>query len=98
MNLSGAATATLTYAFKHSTELNFDFFQVRISTDGGTNWTNLVNVSGNSAGWSAWAPLKTINLNAYAGQTNVKIQFRLTTDGSVTAFGAAVDEVKVVKQ
>jgi hypothetical protein len=98
LNLSGASTVTLTYAFKHSTETNFDFFQVRISTNGGTTWTNLVNVSGNSANWSLWAPLKTINLNAYAGQTNVRIQFRLTTDVSVTAFGAAVDEIKVVKQ
>jgi Big-like domain-containing protein/immune inhibitor InhA-like protein len=98
LNLSGATTATLTYAFKHNTEVNYDFFQVRISTDGGTTWTNLVNVSGNSSGWDAWAPLASINLNAYLGQTNVKIQFRLTSDGSVTAFGAAVDEIKVVKQ
>jgi Immune inhibitor A-like, MAM domain len=98
LNLSGATTVTLTYAFKHSTEATFDFFQVRISTDGGVTWTNLVNVSGQSANWNLWAPLKTINLNAYAGQTNVKIQFRLTTDVSVTDFGAAVDEIKVVKQ
>ena len=61
-------------------------------------WLNLVNVSGQSANWSGWAPLKTINLAAYAGQANVKIQFRLTTDVSVTDFGAAVDEIKVVKQ
>lgn len=98
LNLGGATSATLTYAFKHSTESSWDFFEVRISTDGGTNWTNLVRVSGNSASWSAWAPLATVNLNAYAGQTNVKIQFRLTSDGSVTGWGAAVDEVKVVKQ
>ena len=99
LDLSGAATATLTYAFKHSTEASYDFFQVRISTDGGTTWTNLVNVSGASAGYSAWAsPNASINLNAYAGQTNVKVQFRLTTDVSVTAFGVALDEIKFVKQ
>lgn len=98
LNLGGASTATLTYAFKHSTEASFDFFQVRISTDGGTTWTNLVNVSGNSSGYSAWAPVASINLNAYVGLTNVRLQFRFTSDGSVTNFGAAVDEIKVVKQ
>jgi hypothetical protein len=98
LNLSGATTATLTYAFKHSTELNYDYFEVRISTDGGTNWTNLSRVSGNSAGYSAWATLKTVNLNAYAGMTNVKVQFRFTTDVSVTGVGVMVDAVKVVKQ
>lgn len=98
LNLSGAATATLTYAFKHSTESGYDFFEVRISTDGGNAWTNLVHVSGRSQGWNGWAPLASINLNAYAGQTNVKIQFRLVTDRTLTDWGAAVDEIKVVKQ
>ncbi|PYQ24502.1 MAG: hypothetical protein DMF81_05220 [Acidobacteria bacterium] len=98
LNLAGASTATLTYAFKHSTETGFDFFEVRISTDGGTTWTALVHVSGQSASWNLWAPLATLNLSAYAGQSNVKIQFRLTTDVSVTDWGAAVDEIKVVKQ
>jgi hypothetical protein len=98
LDLSGASTVTLTYAFKHHTETGFDFFQVRISTDGGLTWTNLVNVSGASANWNLWAPLKTIDLSAYAGRTNVKIQFRLTTDPSVTDFGVAIDEIKVVKR
>ena len=57
-----------------------------------------MHVSGQSSGWSLWAPLATINLNTYAGQTNVKLQFRLTSDGSIVDWGAAVDEVKVVKQ
>ena len=98
LDLTGATTATLSYAFKHSTESGYDYFQVRISTDGGTNWTNLVNVSGQSSGWNGWAPLASINLNAYAGRNNVKIQFRVTTDVSVTEWGAALDEIKVVKQ
>ena len=98
LSLAGASTATLTYAFKHSTEATFDFFEVRISVDGGNNWTTLVHVSGQSASWNLWAPPATINLNAYAGQTNVKIQFRLTSDVSVVDWGAAVDEIKVVKQ
>jgi hypothetical protein len=98
LSLAGATSATLTYAFKYRTEANFDFFEVRISIDGGTTWTNLARVSGQSASYSAWAPLASINLNAYAGQANVRLQFRLTTDGSTTSFGVALDNVKVVKQ
>ncbi len=98
LDLSGATTATLTYAFKHSTELNYDFFEVRISTDGGTNWTNFVHVSGNSSGWSGWAPLATIDLTPYVGLTNVKLQWRLYTDVSITGWGAAVDEITVTKK
>jgi hypothetical protein len=98
LDLSGASTATLTYAYKHSTEASADFFQVRVSTDGGGTWTNLVNLSGASAGWSAWAGVQTLNLNAYAGNPNLKLQFRLTTNGSVGAFGVALDEIKLVKQ
>jgi hypothetical protein len=98
LNLSGASTVTLTFAYKFHTETNYDFFEVRISTDGGSTWSNLSRVSGASVNWSAWAPLASFNLNAYAGQTNVKIQWRLTTDVSVTDFGVAIDEIKVTKQ
>jgi hypothetical protein len=98
LNLAGAASATLTFAYKHKTELNHDFLELRISTDGGITWTNLARVSGSSANWSAWAPLASFNLNAYAGRTNVKIQWRFTSDASVNDFGAAIDEIRVTKQ
>lgn len=98
LNLSAATTATLTYAFQHSTQFNSDYFDVLVSTNGGTTYTSLLQVSGDSLGYPAWVPLNTINLNAYAGQTNVKVRFRFTTNGSVTGFGVAIDEVKIVKQ
>jgi hypothetical protein len=98
LNLSGATTASLGYAFKYSTEANYDYFKVRISTDGGSTWTNLVNVSGTSSGYSAWAPPGNISLNSYVGQTNVKVQFQFTSDGSVTGYGVALDNVSITKQ
>jgi hypothetical protein len=97
LSLAGATAATLTYAFWHSTESGFDFFSAEITSDGGTTWTALATASGNSSGYSAWAPLKSISLASYLGKT-VKIRFRLTSDGSVTGVGAALDEVKVTKQ
>ena len=38
---------------------------------------------------------KTISLTSYAGQANVKIRFRLTSDVSVVYWGAAIDDIAV---
>ena len=38
---------------------------------------------------------KTLSLNSYAGQSNVKIRFRLTSDTSVVYWGVAVDDIAV---
>lgn len=97
LDLTGATRASLSYAFKHSTETSWDFFEVRVSTDNGATWTNLVRVSGRSAAWSNYNTAS-LSLASFVGRTNVKIQFRLTTDVSVTDFGLGIDEIKVVKQ
>lgn len=94
-SLAGKTSATLKYQFKHSTESGYDYFRVEISTNGGSSWTTLTSVSGNSSGWSAWAPQASISLNSYVGSSNCKIRFRLTSDTSVTGWGAAVDDIVV---
>ena len=37
----------------------------------------------------------TYSLASFVGQANVKIRFRLTTDGSVTKWGIALDDILV---
>jgi Bacterial pre-peptidase C-terminal domain len=97
-SLSGKTAATLKYAYKFSTESAYDFFIVEISKDGGTTWTQLSKSSGKSSGYSVWAPLASVSLNTYVGSSSCKIRFRLTSDGSVTDWGAAVDSVQVTAQ
>ncbi len=102
-SLTGKTSATLTYYFKHSTESGYDFFRVEVSTNGGTSWTSLSSTSGASSGFSqtagsGFAPQKTISLTPYVGNANVKIRFRLTSDVSITGWGAAVDDIVVTAQ
>jgi bacillopeptidase F len=97
-SLVGKTTATLTYYCKFSTESGYDYFSVEVSKDGGTTWTSLRKSSGNSGSYPAWAAQGTISLSPYVGSANTKIRFRLTTDGSVTGWGAAVDDIVVTAQ
>ena len=97
-SLVGKTTATLTYYCSFSTESGYDYFSVEVSKDGGTTWTSVRKSSGQSSGYPGWAPQGSINLSPYVGSSNTKIRFRLTSDGSVTDAGAAVDDIVVTAQ
>ncbi|HEX9984835.1 MAG TPA: hypothetical protein VGF69_16355 [Thermoanaerobaculia bacterium] len=97
-SLTGKTAATLTFYNKYKTESGYDFFRVEVSTNGGTSWTQLRSVSGQSSGYPAWAPQVTLSLNAYAGQASVKVRFRFTSDTSVADWGVALDDVLVTAQ
>ncbi len=98
-SLAGKATASLNYYYKQQTETNYDFLRVEVSTNGGSTWTSLSAVSTNSTGFTTTAGsgmvAKTISLNSVAGQANVQVRFRLTTDVSVVFWGAAIDDITV---
>lgn len=96
-SLAGKTSATLTFWNKYKTESGYDFVIVEISTNGGTSWTQLSKVSGTSTSYPSWSQ-RTQSLNAYAGQSNVKIRFRFTSDGSVNDWGLAVDDIVVTAQ
>ena len=101
-SLAGKSAASLTFYYKQQTESGYDYFKVEVSTNGGSSWTNLSNTSGNSTGFTTTAGSgmvsKTISLNSYAGQANVKIRFRLTSDTSVVKWGVALDDITVTAQ
>ncbi len=101
-SLAGKTSASLTYFAKRQTESSYDFFRVEVSTNGGSSWTSLSSVSGSSSGFTTTAGSgmlsNTVSLTPYAGQANVMIRFRLTTDVSVTQWGVALDDVTVTAQ
>ncbi|MDQ3282809.1 MAG: immune inhibitor A [Acidobacteriota bacterium] len=97
-SLSGKTTATLTFYNKYKTESSYDFAIVEISTNGGSTWTQLRKVSGQSSGYPSYAPQVSLSLNAYVGNTTCKIRFRMTTDGSVADWGYAVDDIVLTAQ
>ena len=97
-SLAGKSSATLTFYNKYKTELSYDFFRVEISTNGGSTWTQLRSVSGQSSGYPSWAAQVSLPLSGYVGQSNVKLRFRFTSDTSITDWGVAFDDVVVTAQ
>lgn len=85
------STTALKFSTRYDLESNYDYLRFEVSTDGGTNWTQLVSYTGTATTWSQ----KSVSLAAYAGQS-VLIRFRLTSDGSVVRDGAYVDDVSLM--
>ena len=85
--------------FWHRHSIGSSTARVEISTNGGGTWTELQQYTGNSEfdnSGGCWV-FKTINLSAYAGQSNVKIRFRLTTGSSSRYNGSwYIDDVKIL--
>jgi len=82
-----------TYGWEGSTY--GDHYYVKISTDGGTTWTTLFDLStltGNA--WNYFDYPYTINLNAYAGQ-NVKLAFNAWDTGGGLWYIWLVDDVEI---
>lgn len=97
-SLAGKTSATLTFYNKYKTESGYDFFRVEISTNGGSTWTQLRSVSGQSTGYPSWASQVSLSLSGYAGQSNLKLRFRFTSDSTVADWGVAFDDVVVIAQ
>jgi hypothetical protein len=71
-------------------ESGYDYGYIEISTDGGSNWSQLTSFNGISSNWVQYSTA----LNYPAG-TQIKIRFRLDTDYSVTDEGWYVDEIRI---
>jgi hypothetical protein len=74
----------------HDLETNYDYGYIEISTDGGSNWSELTSFNGLSGTWVQYSTA----LNYPAG-TQIKIRFRLDTDYSVVDEGWYVDEIRI---
>lgn len=73
-NLVGYTSATLQF-YQHYDNNSDDTAKVQISTDGGVNYINLVTYN-NDQGTPTEFILSTINLDAYTGQSNLKLRFK----------------------
>jgi hypothetical protein len=94
-SLAGYTAASLTFdafflgnTYQNATESA----SVKISTNGGTTFTNLFTIPGNTA----WAPY-TVDLNPYVGNANVMLAFNYA-DGGGWLYGCSIDNVVVTGQ
>ena len=104
IGLGTATTPTLSYFHWVDTEDGFDGYNVKVSTDGGNNFTILNNVNppyNETAGGEAvygdalqvWEQV-TADLSAYVGQ-QIILQFSFRSDTSVVYPGIYIDAVTV---
>jgi hypothetical protein len=90
------AAGALTFKSRRQGECGgctYDKAWVEISTNGGSTWTVLQEITDNS---NAWQTVGALNLSAYAGQ-NVELGFEFNSvDGAVNAYtGWMIDDVSV---
>jgi hypothetical protein len=90
VDLSGQNSARLTFDYWTDTESTFDILVVSASTDG-SNYTNLAVRDGSSSGWQS----EEVNLDAYAGQSQVWIRFFFSSNSTTTAEGVYVDDIRL---
>ncbi len=62
-----------------------------ISTNGGSNWHQLADYTGNRASWT----LTEIDISGYSGHADTKLRFRFTSNSSATSDGWFIDDVAV---
>ncbi|MGV3721988.1 MAG: S8 family serine peptidase, partial [Actinomycetota bacterium] len=81
---------TLTFNAKTDLEPGYDRLYVEASTNGGSTWQRLSLSLTDVNDWRGYS----ISLSQYLGQ-NVKLRFRLITDGSVTGNGVWLDDIRI---
>lgn len=94
-NTYTSLTLTLRAYYSHylsdgNTTIN-DYFDVLVSTDGGTNWTTLQAFSADQGNGTNFTTL-TYNMNSYVNQTNLKVGVRFR---AWWVDGVAVDDIKL---
>jgi hypothetical protein len=107
IDLSGALGAEIEFDTQWNIENNYDYGQILISTNNGSTWIPLAGMYTNLGTGtfqpngqplydgiqSTWVKER-INLNSYIGHI-VKFRFLLRSDGSISADGWYVDDIKL---
>ncbi len=91
LDLSAVSTAALSFWHRYETERYYDYCRVEISVDGGNNWNQLTYFYGTQAQWTE----VTTDISSYLPNPDVRIRFRLTSNGSTNYDGWYIDDVRI---
>lgn len=106
INLTTAVAAYLEYYARWEIEKNYDYAEVKVSTNGGTTYTPMCAMythAGNSNqdqgnplydGFQRMWVKERVDLSAYLGQT-IKLRFTMVADGGVEYDGFYFDDITV---
>ncbi|MFZ1839189.1 MAG: hypothetical protein WAU20_10715, partial [Dokdonella sp.] len=90
-DFSGFSGSVLRFDDRCDTEAGYDFGNVEISVNGGGNWISL----GQCSGRTAWQANRIVLPASTDNVADVRLRFRLSSDGSVTRSGWAIDNIVV---
>ncbi len=91
LDMSGTTFPELSFDQRCTTEATFDFGRVEVSTNGGTNWSEVFRCDGEAS----WRRVQ-LALPQLAGVANARIRFRFSSDGGVAASGWALDNIALL--
>ena len=92
INASATPVLNLSFWHKYTTEADYDYCNVEVSSDNGTNWQSVSTYDGTLSTWT----YQSFDISSYAnGSSQVKIRFRLTSDVSLQYDGWYVDDIKI---
>ncbi|MCG2825879.1 MAG: immune inhibitor A, partial [Thermoplasmatales archaeon] len=91
IDLSTSTYVTFSFWCWAELEGYYDYAYVEISGDGGSTWSTLDYWDSDYYSWTE----KIYNISSYAGLSDVRIRFRLDSDGSVTYAGLYIDDVNI---
>ena len=93
VDLSASVRPALGFYLRHVLEAGYDYLRAEVSTNGGVAWQGLP--AGLFTGTqNEWTPVQ-LPMDSAIGAADVRIRFRMTTDGSVVQDGVYIDDVIV---
>lgn len=92
LNTSASPVVFLSFWHRYYTEALSDFCRVEISSNNGTNWSEVISYNGNMQTWT----YQYFDITSFCnGSANVRVRFRLTSDNGINYDGWYVDDLKV---
>lgn len=93
INLAGndIETASLSFYTVYNLESNADYVYFEVSKDNEKTWNQLDAFTGSQMNWTQ----KTYSLDSYLGESDVKIRFRIKTNGAIARNGIYIDDFRV---
>lgn len=92
LNVSSSPVTFLSFWHRYATEPGYDFCYVEVSSNNGTSWQTVTSYDGTQTTWTQ----QVFDITSYANSSaQLKIRFRLKSDGGVVADGWYVDDIKI---
>ncbi len=93
VSLGNALSAELSFWAIYDIETGFDYCYLDASGNGGVSWNNIASFNGDN-NLTPWIKY-TYSLGGYVGDTNIKIRFRMVSDGAVVGRGMYIDDLTI---